>query len=129
MMKNKQANIFSAWLDWHYSTMLGVLFELWKNYLGFINDFFSIPLLLRTLVSPWRREVWRAKQGFNIGDIFASLIYNTYSRFMGAVLRLALIATGLVLQLLLLLFGIAMMILWLLMPLLIPIFIFFALYL
>lgn len=66
--------------------------ESWKNLLIFAYNLFSIPLLLGTLFSPWQNDT---SQGSNFG-IFEKIVFAIFSRVMGLVARLVLIACGLV---------------------------------
>jgi len=104
------------WLGWHFVAMPVFLLELWRNYFLFTLDFFSIKLLLFTLLAPWRQEVMPKKRGFDIGGFFSGIIYNTYSRLMGAVCRLALIVTGIIAQVAVVLLGVAVFVVWYLLP-------------
>ena len=112
-----QKNIISEWLEWHFSEMPKLILQIWKSYLIFCADFFSVPLLLSTLLSPWRQEGFRRKKGFDIGEFFSSLVYSTFSRLMGAMLRLALIGAGVICEILVFCTGLAIIVLWFLIPL------------
>jgi len=121
MMQDKGQNIISGWITWHYSTMPALLLEIWKNYLAFCADFFSIPLLLATLISPWRHEVMPKKQGFDIGEFFSGIIYNTFSRLMGAMVRLVIIVFGIAALIFTFFAGVVIFTGFVLMPLLLPV--------
>lgn len=106
-MDANQENIISRWVNWHFIGMPAFLFSIYKNYLAFNLEFFSVPLLLSTLFSPWRRELWAGTSRFDLGQFFEALIYNIFSRLMGAMLRLALIIVGIALELFILVIGLA----------------------
>ena len=115
----KDKNIVSEWLSWHFYQMPELLLQIWKSYLTFCADFFSVPLLLSTLLAPWRHESWHRHRGFNIGEFFGSLVYNLFSRIMGAVLRLVLIIIGIGCQALVFVFGLVIIVIWYAFPLIV----------
>ncbi len=116
MAKTNNQSLVITWFSWHFVQMPALLFEIWKSYLAFCRDFFSVPLLLRTLLLPWRQEEFPRGRGFDIGRFFSALIYNTFSRFMGALLRLALIIIGLLCELAVAVIGCVAIVYWLLLP-------------
>ncbi len=115
----EKRNIFSSWLLWHYVVASGDVIKRWKDLLRFNLDYFSIPFLVRTMFSPWRRYKISAGKGFDIGKIAEVVVFNTFSRFIGATMRLTVIVVGIVMQVAILFFGIIALLLWLLLPLLI----------
>jgi len=101
----KQQHIINSWFSWHFYQMPQSLFVLWKNYLSFNLHFFSIPFLLTTLFTPWKHYRWSYPKGFHVGEFFQTLVSNTFSRCMGAFIRVCLISIGLVLELVILVVG------------------------
>lgn len=118
-MNLKEQNILSSWLQWHFYEMPRVLFSVWKDYLWFGLNFFSIPILLSTLFAPWRRYQWRYPKGFNVGEFFSSLVSNIFSRFIGAWIRVFLVLFGIVVQMLIFFVGVSIIMLWMLIPLIV----------
>ena len=110
-------NIFAAWVQWHFAEVPQFLFGVWKNYLYFGANYFSIPLLLSTLFSPWRRYRWRYPKGFDLGGYLSTFISNIFSRFVGAFCRIILIFFGIITQLVIAVTGVLMIIGWLFIPL------------
>ena len=100
-------NTIVAMLKWHFIEVPKFLLELTGNYFSFGLHYFSIPTLLATLVSPWRHYRSFYPRGFNLGEYLATFTYNTFSRFMGLLCRLILIALGVVFQVLVCIIGIA----------------------
>lgn len=82
------------YLRWHYTRALGDLAMIAGNFLWFVYEFFSIPLLLRTLVVPFRRITETPQRTLDISAWFAAKIVNTLMRLVGAVVRLWVIALG-----------------------------------
>lgn len=96
--------------------MPAFLLSVWKNYLAFCADFFSIPLLLKTLLSPWRKYRWNYPKSLDIGAYASNFIFNTFSRVMGFFCRIALVILGIIAELLVVVVGIVALACWLLLP-------------
>ena len=109
-------NIFILWLFWHFYEMPKFLLGVWKNYILFALNYFSLPLLFRSLFAPWRRYRWVYPKGFDVVEFFNTLISNTFSRFLGAVIRIVLIAVGVVFQIFVIFAGLIVFLLWVLIP-------------
>lgn len=81
---------------WHYTLGFRTLTANWLNGMWFLLHFFSITLLLRTLFAPWKRM--RDSTHFaSANELFEIVVFNILSRLFGALVRLAIIMTGLVL--------------------------------
>ena len=116
MEQKRKQNIFVVWLVWHFVEVPKFLLTVWKNYILFALNYFSLPILLKSLFAPWRRYRWNYPKGINVGDFLSTLISNTFSRIMGAIMRIVLIAVGIVFQIFVILAGIAIILLWILIP-------------
>ena len=81
-------------------------------------DYFSIPILLKTLFSPWKRDVISTKD-LSLNEKFRIWIFNLMSRLIGAVIRLFTIFFGLFLTLFLFIFGLIVVMIWIIFPFLI----------
>lgn len=113
-----QENIIILWIQWYFlETPKGIL-KGWKNFLLFNLNFFSIPLLLKTLFSHWKKYYWTRQRGFSFGDYFNVLLSNLMSRFLGALIRITLIITGIILELVILIGGLIILIGWIVLPVL-----------
>lgn len=114
------------YLLWHYSTALGEIWHIYKNFIWFITHLFSLPQLSRSLFSPWKRMVEEKGGGFNLEAIAGYIIINLLSRIIGALIRLTIIMAGLT-ALALTTFGlIVFCILWLSAPAAIPVLILYG---
>lgn len=116
MEVSKKQHIIAVWLVWHFLEAPGFLVSTWKNYLVFTLEFFSIPFLLATLFSPWRQYRWNYPKGFDVGGYAGNFIFNTFSRAVGFLCRLALIVLGIITELLVFTAGIFMILFWIFMP-------------
>lgn len=120
-MENEQRqNFFRAYFSWHYTSAFREAFVIWKNFLVFFYDFFSISLLFKTFFSPWRRLDEDKPGILNIQDFISVLIINTLMRLVGAIARFFVITIGLCTLALTLILEALFFMVWLLLPLLVP---------
>lgn len=114
-------------IHWYYNEAVCDLLEIWKNFLFFAWQHFSISELTKTLLSPWRRDVvFSTWVGIHPIKMLTALFENIVSRFLGAIVRTFVISAGLAFFLLVLVFGLAINIIWLGAPLLLVVFFFYA---
>ena len=115
-------------LFWYYNQGIHELLEIWKNFLFFVWRHFSIMELLRTLFSPWRRDVsvqsWRGLHPFKTIELFFE---NVISRLIGAVVRMAVICVGIGACLCILVVGIVINFIWISAPIVVVILFIYAL--
>jgi len=116
MENNKSENLFSSWVQWHFSEMPNFLLLVWKNYILFALNYFSLPLLLKSLLAPWRKYKWNYPRGFDVAGYLSTWISNVFSRFLGALVRIVLIAIGVVFQLFVIFAGAIIFLLWVFVP-------------
>jgi len=113
---SQKVGIFAKWIIWHYFESLKFLLKVFKNYLIFNFNYFSIPLLLKTLFSHWRRYVESYGRGFDPKRYFWAFSSNMISRVLGAIIRIITILIGLVFELFIFLAGVLILLLWILLP-------------
>ena len=115
MKKNHDPNFFA----WYYEKGLLEFLEIWKNFLKFSWRFFSVGELILTWLSPWKRDIsfknWR---GFDPQKTISLFFGNIVSRFLGAIVRSAVILAGLSIFSIICLVGLVGLIFWLIFPLL-----------
>jgi len=106
-------------LKWQlfYSNIL--FLKTWFEFLKFGLNAFSIPLLLKTLFSPWHRYMTSYPEGIDPIGALNSLFGNIMSRFIGMILRIIFILLGLFFEALIFLVGLFLFCVWLIMPILI----------
>ncbi len=109
-------NIFTEWFLWQFWEMPKFLFSVWKNFMGFAANFFSVGMLLKTLFSPWRKYKWVYPKSFDPMEIFGTFVSNLFSRLLGAILRIVLIFIGFIFQIFVATAGMAVFVFWLAVP-------------
>src|SRR3989344_7465900 len=87
------------YLNWHYNIYLNRLLTIFTNLFIFPLYYFSVPLHLKTLFSPWRRQIVAKKRGFRLNDILAVISFNITSSVIGFIIRSSFIFYGLFLSL------------------------------
>lgn len=76
-------------------------FEGLYNIFIFLPFFFSVPTLILTLFSPWKNIVNREKTiGFSFSTWASNILFDLISRFIGAMMRSALVFTFVIIELL-----------------------------
>ena len=118
------ALLLKAYTQWHYGSAFISMFKHWMNGLWFTAHFFSIFLLLKTLLSPWKRIHETYKGGLNLENILELIIVNTLMRLVGAFFRLIIIAIGLVSLVVVLIGGALFIIVWFFAPVVILVLLF-----
>ncbi len=108
--------LFAQYFKWHWFEMPVEILKGWKNIFLFAVNYFSLPLLLKTLFAPWRRIAWQSAKGFHFGAFFESLVGNLFSRFLGLLIRLGIVALGILGIGLVALGGMVALFIWLLLP-------------
>jgi len=112
----KKTNIFFQWLFWQFFEMPGNILKAWRNFLRFNLNYFSIPLLLKTFFSPWRKYKWSCGKGFDIKRYFEALFSNLISRTLGVIIRSFLIIIGLLVEIFIIFAGTIIFLSWLALP-------------
>jgi hypothetical protein len=119
MQENNSQNILVEWFLWHFYEMPKFLILVWKNYILFASNYFSLPILLKSLFSPWRKYRWIYPKGFNVVEFFNTLISNIFSRILGFLMRVVLIFVGIIFQIFVIFAGAVIFLLWLFVPVII----------
>lgn len=107
--------ILQFW-GWYYFEAVKGLITIWKNFIIFVREYYSIPLLLQTLFHPWRRDITKYGRGFSFKNFFETLTFNLISRSIGFIVRLFIIIIGLICLIGVIVFGLLALIIWLVLP-------------
>ena len=118
MRRILEKNIFSLFLFWYIWYVPISILRGWKNFLKFGLNYFSIPRLVKTLFSPWRKYAWAYPRGFSFWQYFESLISNLIFRILGAILRSVLIVVGIISELFIIVIGFLVFLGWIILPIL-----------
>lgn len=102
---------------WYYKEAAKGILQGWKNFIIFSLEYFSVPLLLKTLISPWKRDITKKPRGFNPGELFTYLSFNAVSRGIGFLVRLPTICVGILFFFATVIIGALFFIIWILLPL------------
>ena len=109
-------SIVNDYLLWHYTRAFGEIFHVWSNILWFVVHFFSIPQLMRSWFSPWKRMVENRGNTWNFEDLAGFIVIGFFSRFIGFVIRTIIIAVGLIALSIVMVAGIATYLFWFVAP-------------
>ena len=110
-------NLAGSWLIWHFSEVPGKILLGWGNFLKFNLEYFSIKTLLRTLFSPWRKQVDQYGNIADFGKNAEIFIINSFSRLIGALIRIVTILIGLFIEVVIFFLGLTLFIVWFVLPL------------
>lgn len=105
------------YLRWHYTKSLKDLYENLKSWFLFIPQFFSLPVLFKTLFSPWKRLSESYHTGFDPEAFFSTFVVNSILRVVGFFVRFLTIITAIILEVLFVIFSFGLYIFWLIFPL------------
>lgn len=105
-----------SYLGWHYTLAFLDLFQIYRNFLWFIYHFFSLPVLGRTLLAPWRRLGEDYPSHLDLGGTLATLFINSLMRLVGFLIRSAVLIFGSLIWLAAALLGSLVFFGWLVLP-------------
>jgi hypothetical protein len=109
--------IILVFWKWYYGEAVKNVLAAWMNFIIFALNYFSIPLLLKTLFAPWKRDITRKPRGLDMKKFFDYLVFNLISRGLGFLVRVITILIGIVFLILVVVAGAIFFVLWLVMPL------------
>jgi len=107
--------LLTAFLFWWYGPGWAKQASDVKELLASTTDYFSIPLLVKSLFSPFRQISAGRVQG-SIDVMFRAFIDKTVSRFIGAMIRTIIIIIGIITNLAIIIFGSLKLIIWPIVP-------------
>ena len=112
--------IVVRYLIWHYGRAILEFSHIYKNLIAFVFNFFSISILLKSYLAPWRRlgESY-PKDPTDLAGWASTLVVNLIMRAVGIVMRTIIIVIGLVLTIVVTITYPIWLILWLVLPLIV----------
>ncbi len=87
-------SVLHHYLLWHYTSAFGEIFHIWKNFLWFVTNFFSLPQLTKSYFAPFKRMTEERGNSFNFEDLAGFIIINLISRLIGMLMRTVIIVIG-----------------------------------
>ena len=111
--------IFFLYFQWHFLDNPKLILRAWRNCLKFNLNYWSLPLLLRTLFSHWHRYSYSYGRGLDFKRYFEVFTFNMISRVLGAIIRIGLVFIGLFTEVFVFLAGVFVFFFWLILPVLI----------
>lgn len=119
-----QKRVLSALLEWYWVDRPSEIVEKYFQYAKALWESFSVPFMLKTLLSPWKKITdGYPTKGFNLEAIAQTFFLNMTSRGIGFVMRVFCIIAGIFIQVALLAAALAYAIAWLVFPVLLVAFI------
>ncbi|MFZ1075718.1 MAG: hypothetical protein WAN50_05085 [Minisyncoccia bacterium] len=101
-----------AFFFWYAFVAPRTILRIWKNYLDANLNYFSIPLLLRTLLYPWHRDTENYDGPFDLTGSARAIVVNVMSSVVGCIIRSVTIVIGLIAESVIFLLGPAAIVLW-----------------
>jgi len=121
-IKVKNIVILRFW-GWYYTQAVKGLIKIWRNFIIFVEEYYSIPLLIKTLFHPWRRDITKYGRGFSFKKFFETLSFNLISRSIGFSARITIIIIGVLCLVGIMVSGFLALIIWIILPLVLLVFI------
>jgi len=121
--------VILGYLKWHYGKAVRSLGSVWKNFLYFILDFFSIQLLFENFFDPWKKMTDPYPSLIEFKEFFYILVTNIITRIIGIIMRTILLLIGLVCYIIFAILYPLALIIWLALPIIITVMIISSLYL
>lgn len=104
-------------LSWHFLAVPKEVLRGIGNFLLFNFHFFSVNLLFKSLLSPWKRQrIQKEHPGFSFQEYFTVLTFNLISRGIGAFIRVWFILIALAFETVILVLGLVILIFSVLTP-------------
>ncbi len=109
-------NILFQYLEWHFLDVPREILKIWRDFLLFNLNYWSIPLLFKTLFSHWRRYKFSYGKGLDFKRYFEAFTFNAISRVIGFIMRTIFIFVGIITEIFIILGGIIIFLIWIFLP-------------
>jgi len=110
-------NIFiTQFLVWQFLDVPKEILAGWKNFLWFNLNYFSIPILLKTFFSPWRKYRYPYGRFFEFWKNTETFVFNMMSRVIGVILRTFFIIIGIISEIIIFIIGLILLLTWVILP-------------
>lgn len=103
---------------WWYSRGIKDFFVYLKALLIKITDIFSVKLLLRTFLSPWKRDI-TPLEGLPFNMVLRVIVFNLISRLIGAFIKTIILFLYVIAATFYCFIAIALVFVWLFLPLIV----------
>ena len=97
---------------WHYTRAWGEILHVWSNLIWFVINFFSLPQMMLSWLSPWKRMTEGRGEKWSFEDLASYIIIGIISRIVGGIMRTVVIFLGLVSLFTVLALGIVTLVFW-----------------
>lgn len=108
--------LFFDYIKWHYAQAIVSIWRIVGNLAWFFYHMFSVPLLIRTLWTPWHKLSDVAERSFRLGDMLENALVSFLMRLVGICARLITITVGLVFICGMYVVGVIFTLFWLMAP-------------
>ncbi len=105
-----------AYLIWHYTSGFKAGLIVARDLARFVFNFFSLAVLIKTWLKPWRRLGETYAKGLAPEKWFETLVVNILMRLVGVLIRTVMIVIGLLVWLAVLAGALFALLAWLLWP-------------
>jgi len=109
--------ILGLFFAWYFKDVPKSILGIWRNFILFVSNYFSIILLLKTLFSPWKRISESYGRGFDFGKFISAFTLNFFSRIIGLCIRTVVIFCGIFAEFFVLIIGAVFFVFWFILPL------------
>jgi len=116
MQYNELMSIFLQGLIWQFFDVPKAILKGWQTFLWFNLNYFSVPTLIKTYLSHWRRYSYPYGKAFEFWKNIETFVFNVMSRIIGVILRTVFIIIGIVTEVLIILIGTIIFLGWLILP-------------
>ena len=109
--------LFLDFLEWWYGSGWTLRVQLLAMHVQNSVEYFSIGLLLRTLLSPWRQNITVARPDQSLQTKMSAIVDNAISRLVGFFVRVFVLIAAIITIVAVFAFNLVIILLWPMLPL------------